>query len=63
MRIISFIYQRVVIEKILVHLGFFRTDPSERALPGPSSSNGHKPIVYEHFDDNWPGYGESAYVA
>lgn len=50
MRIISFIYERALIKKILVQ---------QRAPPAPAEITRLTDIVeYEPYDDGWPGYEE-----
>ncbi len=59
MRIISFITEFAVILQILEHLGLWviggvsRDPPQEKILPD---------LVYEPFDDGWPGYEEPCIV-
>jgi hypothetical protein len=58
MKIISFIYERSIIKKILVHLNLYSEPKQERAPPK------HKPekLVREYalYDDGWPGYDRSS---
>ncbi|MEA3385219.1 MAG: hypothetical protein U9Q89_02000 [Thermodesulfobacteriota bacterium] len=55
MRIISLIQDPDVIRQILEHLGLWRRDVGSRyKKPKPD----HGPVVYEEFDDSWPGYEE-----
>jgi len=57
MRIISFITEFPVIRQILEHLGLWviapRDPPKKESLPT---------VVYEAFDDGWPGYEEPCFV-
>lgn len=60
MRIISFIYQRKVIQKILTHLDIYENPPKQR---GPPKSVVVEPELVQcketvAFDDGWPGYEE-----
>jgi len=56
MNIISFIYDRSVIKKILVHLNLYSEPKQERAPPKPKPEK----IIREYalYDDGWPGYEE-----
>lgn len=56
MRIISFIYKKTVIKKILVHLGVYEEKKNQRA-PLPAPPEYIMPIEIVH-DDGWPGYDE-----
>jgi hypothetical protein len=56
MKIISFIYERKVIKKILAHLGLSEEAKSkqERAPPFPQMVE----TIIEPYDDGWPDYEE-----
>jgi len=56
MKIISFIYERAVIKKILVHLHLYSEPKQQRAPPVPEPGK----IIsdYGSYDDGWPGYEE-----
>ena len=55
MKIISFINERQVIEKILRHLGLWE---EERAAAPAGRAPPEKNFVYEPIEDGWPGYEE-----
>ena len=57
MKIISFIYQREVIKKNLIHLNIFKEKKNQRAPPtvDPEYS---EPVIVD-FDDGWPGHDEA----
>jgi hypothetical protein len=56
MKIISFIYERAVIKKILVHLHLYSEPGQQRAPPAPGPE---VPIrEYVSYDDGRPGYEE-----
>jgi hypothetical protein len=56
MKIISFIYERAVIKRILVHLHLYSEPKQQRAPPAPEP----KKIIREYmsYDDGWPGCEE-----
>ena len=56
MEIISFIYERAVIKKILVHLHLYSEPKHQRAPPAPEPDK----IIREYvsYDDGWPDYEE-----
>jgi hypothetical protein len=56
MRIISFIYERKVIRKILDHLGVTEEvkPKRKRAPPSPPTVE----TIIEPYDDGWPDYEE-----
>ncbi|MCP3955925.1 MAG: transposase, partial [Desulfobacterales bacterium] len=56
MKIISFIYQRKVIKKILTHLNIFKEKKNQRAPPTAEPEYADPVIV--PFDDGWPEHGE-----
>jgi hypothetical protein len=58
MRIISFIYQRHVIRKILEHLNIYEDKP-QRAPPQKKIAVRESEIV--PFDDGWPGCEEPTF--
>jgi len=60
MRIISFIYKKTVIKKILVHLGVYEEKKNQRAPP-PAPPEYTEPIEIVHDDDGWPGYDEQVF--
>lgn len=66
MRIISFIYKKTVIkkiltQKILTHLGVYeekhKKAPKQRAPPSATHEQ-VKPVEIVPYDDGWPGYDE-----
>ena len=57
MKIISFIYERKVIKKILDHLGLYKEDKSKRNRAPPVFSDFVERII-EQYDDGWPDYEE-----
>jgi hypothetical protein len=57
MKIISFIYERKVIRKILDHLGLCKEDKSKRNRAPPAFPDFVERII-EHYDDGWPDYEE-----
>ncbi len=56
MKIISFIYERTVIKKILVHLHLYSEPKQQRAPPAPEPQKTIR--EYVSYDDGWPGYEE-----
>ena len=60
MKIISFIYERKVIKKILDHLGIFQKQEQKRGPP-PSPKKCPERVV-EPYDDGWPEYEEPSVV-
>lgn len=60
MKIISFIYERKVIRKILEHLGLSRNDKTKRKRAPPVSPDIFKRII-EPFDDGWQEYEEPSF--
>ena len=55
MRIISLIQDPDVIRRILEYLGLWKQDTGSRCKkPKP----GYGSVIYEDFDDSWPGYEE-----
>jgi hypothetical protein len=59
MKIISFINERRVIEKILRHLDLWE---EERTVEQAGRAPPERRLRYEPFDDDWPGY-EEPYIA
>ena len=57
MRIISFIYKKAVIRKILTHLSIFEEKKKQRAPPRFVPEYTKVPEVVS-YDDGWPGYDE-----
>ena len=53
MKIISFITDLKTIRKILEHLGLWAEMPSRD--PPPLTRDSQEEVVYEPFDDGWPG--------
>ena len=62
MKIISFITEKLVIRKILVHLNLWRDDPARsppaKAEPHLTHKPQHDTVHAELYDDGWPGYEE-----
>jgi hypothetical protein len=54
MKIISFIYERKVIKKILDHLGIFQKQEHKRGPPPLTKKCSER--VIEPYDDGWPEY-------
>ena len=61
MKIISFITYPQVIWQILEHLGLW-VQKSSRDPPSQEAPHENGEIVYEPFDDGWPGYHEPSIV-
>jgi len=61
MRIISFITESKITRRILEHLDLREKKPS-RDPPVRKSLSENCEIVYEPFDDGWPGYDEPCIV-
>jgi hypothetical protein len=59
MRIISFIYKKAVIKKILTHLNIFEEKKNQRAPPRAAPDDRAPEIV--PYDDGWPGYDEPVF--
>ena len=60
MKIITLIHEPDVIERILCHLGLWRShlNPHEGKAKVPADG----PVVLEDFDDGWPGYEEPVII-
>jgi hypothetical protein len=58
MRIISFIYKRTVIKKILIHLNLYEEKGNQRAPP-MVKKNYTERVEIVPCDDGWPGYEET----
>ncbi|MCP3891739.1 MAG: hypothetical protein GY702_23150 [Desulfobulbaceae bacterium] len=56
MRIISFIYKKTVIKKILTHLNIFEEKKNQRAPPIVAPEYSEPEII--PYDDGWPEYDE-----
>ena len=59
MRIISFIYKKTVIKKILTPLNIFEEKKKQRAPPS-AIPNDHPP-EFVLYNDSWPGYDEPVF--
>ena len=59
MKIISFIYKRAVIKKILTHLNVYKEKKKQRAPPAAAPND--RPIERIPYDDGWPGYEEPVF--
>lgn len=60
MRIISFIYKKTVIKKILTHLNIFVEKQNQRAPPvAPPEYT--EPIEILPYDDGWPEYDDPVF--
>ena len=57
MKIISFIYKRTVIKKILTHLNLYEERGNQRAPPTRKVENIER-IKIVPYDDGWPEYEE-----
>ncbi len=62
MKIISFITEHQVIQKILEHLGLWAQKPS-RDPPNQNSSPENNELIYEPFYEDWSGYEEPCIMA
>lgn len=60
MRIISFIYKKKVIKKILTHLNIFEEKKNQRAPP-TATPEYTEPSETVPYDDGWLGYDESVF--
>ena len=60
MKIISFIYKKSVIRKILTHLDVYEEKENQRA-PSVVAIEYTKPIEIVLYDDGWPGYDDPVY--
>jgi hypothetical protein len=58
MRIISLIYERKVIKKILDHLGLFEESKPQRKRGPPQLPAKPLETITEPYDDRWPDYEE-----
>ncbi|MCP3887470.1 MAG: hypothetical protein GY702_01160 [Desulfobulbaceae bacterium] len=59
MKIISFIYKRTIIKKILTHLNVYKEKKKQRAPPVAPPND--LPIEREPYNDGWPGYEEPVF--
>lgn len=59
MKIVSFIYERKVIGKILDHLGLRNTATPRRNRAPPAPEIRAAGTTVEPYDDGWPEYEES----
>jgi hypothetical protein len=57
MKLVSFIYERKIIKKILDHLGLYEEDKPTRDRAPPFSRDVIERII-ESYDDGWPDYEE-----
>ena len=57
MKVVSFIYERKIIKKILAHLGLYEEDKPKRNRAPPLSRDIVERII-ESYDDGWPDYDE-----
>jgi hypothetical protein len=60
MRIISFIYKRTVIKKILTHLNLYEERGNQRAPPMPKIDDNER-VEMVPYDDGWPEYEEQVF--
>ena len=60
MKIISFIYKRTVIKKILTHLNLYEERGNQRAPPMPKVDN-IKRVKIVPYDDGWPECDEPVF--
>jgi hypothetical protein len=60
MRIISFIYKKTIIKKILTHLNIFEEKENQRAPPWAAPEY-PEPSEVVQYDDGWPGYDERVF--
>ncbi|MCP3890801.1 MAG: hypothetical protein GY702_18305 [Desulfobulbaceae bacterium] len=60
MKIISFIYKKAVIKKILIHLNLYEERGNQRAPPTRRVGNIER-IKVEPYDDGWPKYDEPVF--
>ncbi len=61
MKVVNFIHEPDVIERILRHLGPMEAAPGS-SLGYKSKAPGDGPVVLDDFDDGWPGYEEPGFV-
>ena len=57
MKIISFIYKKTVIMKILTHLNMYEDRENQRAPPVPTQKYDERVKIVSYVND-WPGYDE-----
>ncbi len=60
MKIISFIYKRTVIKKILTNLNLYEKRGNQRAPPTPEVENIER-VKIVPYDDGWPKYEDSVF--
>ena len=60
MKIISFIYNRTVIKKILTHLNEYKERKNQRAPPTAIPEYIERVEIIP-YDDGWPDYEDSVY--
>ncbi len=58
MKLISFVYERAVIKKILFHLKLY-LKPTKQRIPPVPSRRFSESVRYLSYDNGWPGYEES----
>jgi hypothetical protein len=63
MKIISFITETKTIRKILEHLGLWKEEPPRAPPPQNQNSQEEAEVIYEPFDDGWPGLEDEIAVA
>jgi len=61
MKIISFIYKRTVIKKILTHLNVYEGKKNQRAPPLIKNENTKPVVKIMPCDDGWPEYEETVF--
>ncbi len=61
MKIISFIYKRTVIKKILTHLNVYEERKNQRAPPQIIKENTKAVVEIVPYDDGWPEYDEPVF--
>ena len=61
MKIISFIYKRTVIKKILTHLNVYEERKNQRAPPQIIKENIKAVVEIVPYDDGWPEYDEPVF--
>ncbi|MCP3888134.1 MAG: hypothetical protein GY702_04580 [Desulfobulbaceae bacterium] len=62
MKIISFIYKRTVIKKILTHLNVYEERKNQRAPPQIIKENTKAVVEIVPYDDGWPEYDEPVLI-
>ena len=59
MKTISFIYKRIEIKKILIHLSVYEERKNQRTPPQINKENTKPAVEIVPYDDGWPEYEEA----